>query len=236
MSSFGGQINKLIVSTVTPTLTNGDIVTPSIETTSGGQRFYLAGVGVGTLANPIRNDPTGTTDQPVRLKDGSGNTLSATGTSLNVNITGGGSTGGTAVTGIGRTTLPTTVASGAAVNFLLDRFGRTYTLSPVLSNTSSAGTPITTNTNTTIITAPSSGNHLRIHRLWAQNSSATGTWCYFGNGSGVKTIPFYLGQYQPFGMDLKGGWELSTATGLFMNTATTGANIEWFVEYETLAD
>jgi hypothetical protein len=138
--------------------------------------------------------------------------------------------------GLGRTTLPTAVAAGQLVNVLTDRYGRLYHVKPVTSNASSAGTAITTNTNTTIVAAPSAGNHLRIHKLWAQNSSATGTWCYWGNGSGVKTLPFYLSQYQPFSMSMDGGWELSSATGLFMNTATTGANIEWFAEYETLTD
>jgi hypothetical protein len=111
-----------------------------------------------------------------------------------------------------------------------------FGVNPITSNASSGGTPVTTNTNTQIVAAPSAGNHLRIHRLWAQNSSATGTWAYWGNGSGVKTIPFYVTQYQPMMMNLHGSWELSTATALFLNTATTGANIEWWAEYETLAD
>ena len=138
--------------------------------------------------------------------------------------------------GLGRTTLPSSVASAAQVQVLLDRYGRTYSIAPVLTVTSSAGTAITTNTNTSLVAAPSAGNHLRIHRLWAQNSSATGTWCYWGNGSGVKTLPFFLAQNQPFSMAVNGEWELSTATALFMNTATTGANVEWFVAHETLAD
>lgn len=138
--------------------------------------------------------------------------------------------------GLGRTTLPSSVASAAQVQVLLDRYGRTYSIAPVMSTASSAGTAITTNTNTLLIAAPSAGNHLRIHRLWAQNSSATGTWCYWGNGSGVKTLPFFVAQNQPFSMPINGEWELSTATGLYMNTATTGANVEWFVAYEVLAD
>ncbi len=137
---------------------------------------------------------------------------------------------------LGRTTLPTVVASAQLVDVLSDRYGRLYGILPVCTTATSNGTPITTITNTTIVAAPSAGNHLRIYRLWAQNSSATGTWCYWGNGSGVKTIPFYLAQYQPFSMAVNGAWELSTATGLFMNTVTTGANIEWYAETETLAD
>lgn len=139
--------------------------------------------------------------------------------------------------GLGRTTTPTAVSSAQLVDLLLDRLGRTFVVSPVTSRAASAATPITTNTNTTIVAAPSAGNHLRIHRLWAQNSGAVATWCYWGNGSGDKTgPPFYLATGQPFSMAMEGRWELSSATGLFLTTATTGANIEWYAEYETLAD
>lgn len=138
--------------------------------------------------------------------------------------------------GLGRTTLPTAVSSATNVQQLFDRYGRAYMLDPVLTTASSAGTAITTNTNTSIVAAPSAGTHLRMYRLQAQNSSSTATWAYWGNGSGVKTVPVYLAQNQIVSLNLHGSWELSTATALFMNTATTGANIEWFVEYETLAD
>lgn len=86
MSVFGGEPVKHLVSTSVPSLTNGDLITPSVETVSAGTRVYLAGVGVGTLATPIRNDPTGTTDQPVRLKDGTGNAITSTGGKLDVNV------------------------------------------------------------------------------------------------------------------------------------------------------
>ena len=105
-----------------------------------------------------------------------------------------------------------------------------------LSNASSAGTAITTATNTQIVAAPAASHHLRVYRLWAQNSSATGSWCYWGNGSGVKTIPFFLAQNQPMMMNLAGSWDLSSATGLYINTATAAANIEWWAEYETVVD
>lgn len=140
------------------------------------------------------------------------------------------------IQGLGRSTLPSVGSSGSTINILSDRYGRLYLVSPITSVSSSAGTPITTNVNTQIVGAPASAHHLRIYRLWAQNSSATGTWCYWGNGSGVKSIPFFLGQNQPFSMAINGAWELTTATGLFLNTATTGASIEWYVEYETLDD
>ena len=181
-----------------------------------------------SLTTPFRIDPVGTTAQPV----------SAT----SLPVVGFGAVGATLAgnpirLGVrGFTTLPTEVAANQLVDIAADRSGRLFKIAPILSNISSAGTPITTNTNTSIITAPGAGNHLRVYRLWAQNSSSTGTWAYWGNGSGVKTIPFYLAQYQPMMMNLTGSWELSSATALFLNTATTGANIEWYVEYETLAD
>lgn len=203
-------------------------------------------VGVVRNADGSGNLLTSTTNAlDINIKTGNPTTIAvtqATASSLNAQVVGAGAAGASLsgnpvrLGGLGRTTLPTSVSSAQLVDFLLDRYGRVYVVKPVVSNVSSAGTPITTNTNTSIITAPSAGNHLRIHKLWAQNSSTTGTWCYWGNGSGVKTIPFYLAQYQPFSISLDGGWELSTATALFMNTATTGANIEWFVEYETLTD
>ena len=137
---------------------------------------------------------------------------------------------------VGRSTLKTNVTNGNVTQVVADRYGRLQVVKPNLTNATSNGSAITTNTNTTIVAAPSAGNHLKIYRLFAQNSSATGTWCYWGNGSGVKTRPFYLAQYQMISLNLEGSWELSTATGLFMNTATTGANIEWGADYETVAD
>lgn len=137
---------------------------------------------------------------------------------------------------LGRTTLPTAVASAASVQQLADRYGRAFAIDPILSLASSAGTAITINTNTSIVAAPGASTHLRMYRLQAQNSSATATWCYWGNGSGVKSVPFYLAQNQVYSVNLHGEWELSSNTALFLNTATTGANIEWFVTYESLAD
>jgi len=87
MSVFGGDSIRHKVSSATPTLTDGDIVIPSIETVTAGTRVYLAGGSTGTLSTPLRNDPTGTTDQPVRLKDGTGNAITSTGGKLDVNVT-----------------------------------------------------------------------------------------------------------------------------------------------------
>lgn len=87
MSTFGGEIVKHKVSTATPVFTDQDLVTPSIETTTAGARVYLAGGSTGTLSTPLRVDPTGTTDQPVRVKDGSGNSIGSVAGALNVSGT-----------------------------------------------------------------------------------------------------------------------------------------------------
>lgn len=176
---------------------------------------------------------------------GSVTVAQATAANLQAQV-GGPGAAGAAVSGnplrvgaLARTTLPTSVSSAQLADVLVDRYGRQYVLSPVVSTIGSGSSHITTATNTQIVAAPSAGNHLRIHRLWAQNgATGTATWCYWGNGSGNLTggPSFSLAANQPFGMDIKGGWELSTATGLFINTATSGADIGWYVEYETLAD
>jgi hypothetical protein len=117
--------------------------------------------------------------------------------------------------------------------------GTVNAISPVLTTKSSGSSHITTNTNTQIVAAPGAGFHLRIHRLWCQNGSGGATtWCYWGNGSGdlVTGPACSLAANQPFGMDIKGAWVLSSNTGLFLSTATTGGDIGWYVEYETVAD
>ncbi len=131
----------------------------------------------------------------------------------------------------------TAVADGDVVRVGGDVYGRSFNIVPAVTQTSSNGTAITTATNTSAVAAPSAGNHLRIYRLWAQNSSATGTWLYWTEGSGgTKKYPMYLAQNQALTIRLNGEWELPTATALFINTATAGANIEWHVGHETVID
>lgn len=136
-----------------------------------------------------------------------------------------------------RTSRQTAVANGDATRANGDVYGRAFNIVPAVTQTSSNGTAITTNTNTSAVAAPSAGSHLRIYRLYAQNSSATGTWLYWTEGSGgAKKYPMYLAQNQVVTIRLNGEWELPTATALFINTATTGANIEWHVGHETVID
>lgn len=47
-------------------------------------------VATGTLINPLRVDPTGTTNQPADLHDGAGNPIGSVGDSLKVTVTAGG--------------------------------------------------------------------------------------------------------------------------------------------------
>lgn len=135
------------------------------------------------------------------------------------------------------TVRPTAVADGDVVRAGADVYSRAFSIRPAVTQTSSNGTAITTNTNTSAVSAPSAGSHLRIYRLHAQNSSATGTWLYWTEGSGgAKKYPMYLAQNQVVSINVGGEWELPTATALFINTATTGANIEWNVGHETVID
>lgn len=135
------------------------------------------------------------------------------------------------------TVRPTAVADGDVVRLGGDVYSRMFAIKPRVTTTSSNGTAITTNTNTTAVAAPSAGSHLRVYRVFAQNSSATGTWVYWTEGSGgTKVVPMYLAQNQAMTMNLEGTWELATATALVVNTATTGANVEWMVQHETVID
>lgn len=100
-----------------------------------------------------------------------------------------------------------------------------------LSRASADGTAITTATTTTVIAAPSAGFHLKIYRLHATNSSATGTFVRWRNGAaGTQYYSAFLGQGGTVSLDIDGAWELSTATALALTTTGTG-NVEWHVDY-----
>lgn len=101
---------------------------------------------------------------------------------------------------------------------------------------SSNGTAITTATDTSVVSAPSAGNHLRIFRLMASNSSATATWVTWRDGvAGTKRYAAYLPQNGIVSLRLDGMWKLTTATALYVNTTGAG-NVEWHVDYITEAD
>jgi hypothetical protein len=104
------------------------------------------------------------------------------------------------------------------------------------SRASSNSTPITTATDTTVVAAPAAGNHLKIYRLHASNSSATGTWVYWRNGAaGTRYYAAYLPQNGIISLNLNGAWELDTATALVITTTGAG-NVEWHVDYLTEPD
>lgn len=109
-------------------------------------------------------------------------------------------------------------------------------VTPTVSQASSNGTAITTATTTTLVSAPAAGNHLRIFRIHASNSSSTATWVYWRNGAaGTRYYPMYLQQGAVVSIPLGGSWKLSTATALAATTDAAG-NVEWSVDYLVEAD
>lgn len=201
----------------------GTLVVKVVESTNTASTYIANSLRIADATTPTQSLAVGAAGQ-----------LSAQGTGAH----GASVTGNPLLSGAeGRTTRATAVTTGQLSRIVGDVFGRLFSIRPALTNTSSAGTAITTNTNTSIITAPSAGNHLRMYRLLGQNSSATGTWIYWTEGSGgTKKYPMYLAQNQVVSLSVAGEWELPTATALYINSATTGANIEWHVSYEIVPD
>jgi len=135
-----------------------------------------------------------------------------------------------------RTTIGTAVAAGDAVRVTADRYGRLYHTAPQFSQASSNATAITTATDTTAISAPAASSHLKIWRLHAVNSSATATWVYWrSTTTGTRRYPMYLAQNAIASIPLDGGWHLGSAEALVITTTGAG-NVEWHVDYETVAD
>ena len=136
-----------------------------------------------------------------------------------------------------RKTLGVPVADGTVVRPIADPYGRSYITKYKADIVSSAGTPITTATNTQVVAAPAASHHLKVQRITAQNSGATGSWIYWTEGSGgTKKFPMYLAQNQVISFKIDGEWELPTATALYINSATAGANIEWEASTNTVID
>lgn len=139
----------------------------------------------------------------------------------------------------GRDTLQTVVATGQVTAITADRYGRLYKVSPITSHATSNGTPITSATNTTLVAGPSANTHIRVHRIHASNSGVTGTWVYWRDGaSGNKLYPTFLPTNGIVSLKLEGSLETTggaTPNALVMNTSAAG-NVEWHVDYETVAD
>lgn len=137
---------------------------------------------------------------------------------------------------IGRDTLATVVANGSETDLISDRYGRLTVARPKVSHASSNTTAITTATGTTVVAAPSSGFHLRIWRFHASNSGATSTWVYLRDGAaGTRYYPTFLPQNGVVSLRIDGGLDLTTATAAILTTSAAG-NVEWHIEYETVAD
>lgn len=107
--------------------------------------------------------------------------------------------------------------------------------SPALSLATSNATPVTTNTTTDVVSAPSSGNHLEITRIHASNSSATACKVSWKENGGSEMFQATLPQYGIVSLDLKSGWHLTTATKFQMVTSAS-ASIDWTVAYRTVPD
>lgn len=138
--------------------------------------------------------------------------------------------------GEARDALGTAVATGDVVRPAFDRYGRMFTRSPKTTQASSNGTPITTATDTSVVSAPSAGNHLIPKRIHATNTSSTAVLITWRDGvAGAKRYPAYLPQGGIQSLKLDGSWELTTATALYLTTSAAGS-IEWHVDYETVAD
>lgn len=136
----------------------------------------------------------------------------------------------------GRDTAGTAVTSGDAVRIQADRYGRLKHTKPVVTQASSNGTPITTATNTTAVSAPSAGNHIRVWRLHATNAGSTATYVYWRSSTtGTLRYPAYLPQGGIMSIPIDGQWDLTTAEALVINTTATGS-VEWHVDYEVVTD
>jgi len=102
---------------------------------------------------------------------------------------------------------------------------------------SSNGTAITTGASTVVVAAPPAGHHLKIYRIQANNSGAVSTTVSWRDGSaGDKLYPAHLPQNGLYSLNLGGAWELSTTKALFLFTSTSGASVEYHVDYLKVKD
>lgn len=133
----------------------------------------------------------------------------------------------------------TAVSTGDVVRLSADRLGRLHRTKPKLSRAASNGTPITTATDTSVVSAPSASSHTVVHRLHATNAGSTSTYVYWRDGvSGTKLYGAYLAQGATISITLEGSWHLTgggTPLALYLTTSAAGS-VEWTVEYETIAD
>lgn len=128
-------------------------------------------------------------------------------------------------------------ASGDYAPISVNRYGQSYVTAPPPSHASSNGTPITA-TTTSVIAAPSAGNHLRVSRFLLSNGGSTATWVAIRDGaSGTRYYNAYLVQGSMVGFNLmsSGPLDLTTATRLDIVLSAAGS-VEYQIDYYTVAD
>lgn len=128
-------------------------------------------------------------------------------------------------------------ASGDYSPQATNRYGHRYVTGPIPSHASSNGTPIAA-TTTTVISAPSAGNHLRVVRYYFSNGGATASWVGIRDGaSGTKYYMTYMVQGSVASLDLNmsGPLDLTTATRLDIYMSAAGS-VEYTIDYLTVAD
>jgi hypothetical protein len=136
-----------------------------------------------------------------------------------------------------RTSLGTAVAEGDVVRLAASRYGMLFVSALAPSHASSNGTPITA-TTTSIIAAPSAGNHLRVLRIHMSNGGSTSTWVAVRDGAaGTQHYRTFLPQGGFLSLDLNqsGPLDLTTATRLDIVLSAAGS-VEYEIDYFTVAD
>ncbi len=128
-------------------------------------------------------------------------------------------------------------ASGDYGPIATNRYGAVYVTSWTPSHASSNGTPITA-TTTSVVAAPSAGNHLRVVRIHLSNGGSTSTWVSVRDGaSGTQHYRTFLPQNGVVSLNLRlsGPLDLTTATRLDIVLSAAGS-VEYEIDYLTVAD
>lgn len=128
-------------------------------------------------------------------------------------------------------------ASGDYIASTVNRYGHRYMTAPLPTHASSNGTPITA-TTTSVIAAPSAGNHLRAVRFLLSNGGSTATWVAVRDGAaGTRHYNTYLPQGGVVTLDLNmsGPLDLTSATRLDIFLSAAGS-VEYEIDYLTVLD
>lgn len=128
-------------------------------------------------------------------------------------------------------------ASGDYVPRAGNRYGQTYVIAVPPSHASSNGTPIAA-TTTSVIAAPSAGNHLRVLRIHMSNGGSTSTWVGVRDGAaGTQHYRTFLPQSGTVSLmlSLSGPLDLTSATRLDIVLSAAGS-VEYEIDYLTVAD